>query len=315
MGRVAALQVLVLAATVVAAGPAQGQTASVAYVQATVVEPNAATGSLGYVTASGRSRVARARGSALDSLPDLRPGDEVILTLEGALDRPVVTSVKVSRVVPTAPPAETLTSPYAWTQTVPSRPSWPNPYSRINPGLPLRPTRGPRAQGGTLTVMPATLRVAPAPPQPVAAPAVLSTSTLTNAIAVPAAAVAATREEASTVDGLRTRGARDFEAAVTRLAADARAVDATWARYKAACPRAATPDDGSREWFRVWEGTATSDADPSCASLLDEVLRLGEPVKAGMSAAHEAARRAWVLPGTMRDIRRRHSMEWSGWDR
>ena len=24
---------------------------------------------------------------------------------------------------------------------------------------------------------------------------------------------------------------------------------------------------------------------------------------------------AWVLPGTLTDIRRRHAMEWSGWDR
>jgi hypothetical protein len=315
LGRFSALVVLAAAAT--AANPAQGQTVPVAYVQATVVEPNAAAASLAYVTASGQSRMARARGRALASLPNLRPGDEVILTLEGALDRPVVTSVTVSRVVPAPPPAETVAGPYAWTQTVPSRPSWPNPYSRINPGLPLRPAPRAATRGGTLTVMPAALRGAPAPAQPVAAPAVLTPSTASSAIAVPAAppaAVAPVRGDSSTVDGLRARGARDFEAAVTRLAADSRTVDATWARYKASCPKAAAADDGSREWFAVWEGVAVSDADPSCTSLLDEVQRLGAPIKAGMSAAHEAARRAWVLPGSMRDIRRRHAMEWSGWD-
>jgi hypothetical protein len=115
------------------------------------------------------------------------------------------------------------------------------------------------------------------------------------------------------VDGLRARGARDFESAVARLAGDARVVDAAYARYKASCPAAVPAADGSREWFGVWEGTAMS-ADPSCASLLDEVERAGAPIKAGMLAAHEAARRAWVLPGTMREIRRRHAMEWSGWD-
>jgi len=139
----------------------------------------------------------------------------------------------------------------------------------------------------------------------------------TPAVATPAAAPAAAtpvRDDTSTVDGLRARGARDFEAAVTRLAADARSVDAAWARYKSSCPSDATADDGSREWFAVWEGVAVSGAGPSCASLLDEIERLGAPIKAGMLAAHEAARRAWVLPGTMRDIRRRQAMEWSGWD-
>jgi len=306
LGRLSAL--VVLAAVATAVNPAQAQTVPVAYVQATVVEPNAGAGSLAYVTASGQSRVARARGRALGSLSNLRPGDEVILTLEGALDRPVVTSVKVSRVVPAPPPAETAAGPYAWTQTVPSRPSWPNPYSRINPGLPFRPAPRPATQGGTLSVMPAALRGAPAPAQPMAAPAVL-----TPVAAAPAAA-APVRDDASTVDGLRARGARDFEAAVNRLAADARSVDAAWARYKGSCPAAANADDGSREWFGVLEGIAVRDAGPSCAPLLDEIERLGAPIKAGMLAAQEAARRAWVLPGTMSDIRRRHAMEWSGWD-
>jgi hypothetical protein len=314
LGRFSAL--VVLAAAAATANPAQGQTVPVAYVQATVVEPNAGAGSLAYVTASGQSRVARARGRALASLPNLRPGDEVILALEGALDRLVVTSVTVSRVVPAPPPAETMASPYAWTQTVPSRPSWPNPYSRINPGLPLRPAPRPATRGGTLTVMPAALRAGGSPSsQPIAAPAVLAPMTAAPMTAVPATTSAApVRDEASTMDGLRARGARDFEAAVTRLAADARSVDAAWARYKTSCPSEATADDGSREWFAVWEGVAVSDADPSCTSLFDEIERLGAPMKAGMLAAHEAARRAWVLPGTMRDIRRRHAMDWSGWD-
>jgi hypothetical protein len=246
-----------MAAVAFAAFPparAAAQSRPVAYVQATVVEPNAAAGSLGFVTAGGRSRTARASGSALASLSRLQPGDEAILTLEGPADRPVVTAVKVSRVVPPPPPPETLASPYAWTQTmVPSRPSWPNPYSRINPGLPMRPARAPRGRAGALTVVPAGLSVGsgqtPAPPS--AAPAVAATT--------PPATP-------STVDALRARGEREFEAAVARLAAEARSAD-----------------------------SAT--------------------IQAGMRAATEAARSAWVLPGTMSDIRRRHGMDWSGWDR
>jgi hypothetical protein len=201
---------------------------------------------------------------------------------------------------------ETLASPYAWTTMTSSRPSWPNPYSRINPGLPLRPARAAQTRGGTLNLMPVALRAgAQVPAPPVAAPAVL-------AAPAPAAPV---RDEASTVDAVRARGTRDFEAAVSRLSAEARAVDAAYARYKAACPTTGTAEDGSRAWFGLWNGTAVSDSGSGCASMLDDISRLGAPIKAGMLAAHEAARKGWVLPGTIRDIRRRHAMEWSGWDR
>jgi hypothetical protein len=288
---------------------APAQTAAVAYVQATVVEPKPGDGSLDFVTASGRPKTARVRGRALAGLPNLQPGDEVILTLEGPAERPVVTSMKVSRVAPAPPPVETLASPYAWTTTVSSRPSWPNPYSRINPGLPLRPARAARVRGGTLSVMPVALSAGvPAQPPPVAAPAVL-------APANPVPPSVRVRAEASTVDAVRQRGVRDFEAAVSRFAAEARAIDSVYARYRAACPPSGASEDGSRPWFELWNGTAVTESGSACAPMLDEIARLGTPIRAGMLAAHEAARSAWVLPGTMRDIERRHSMEWSGWDR
>jgi hypothetical protein len=282
-------------------GRASADSGAVAYVQATIMTPDPAAGSFGFVTASGRSRSARATGSALASLRNLQPGDEVILTLEGPADRPVATSIKVSRVVPPPPPPEPVAGPYAWTQTVPSRPSWPNPYSRINPGLPGRPARTSPSRAGTLSVMPAALSAPAAPTRPAAMPAVLA----------PVAAAAVSDE--GTVEARRARGARDFEAAVTRLAAEARSVDSVYARFKGSCAAAIPADtDGSREWFGLLDGAAVTE---SCAPLLDEMRRLGAPIEAGMLAAQEAARGAWVLPGTMREIRRRHAMEWSGWDR
>jgi hypothetical protein len=283
-------------------GTAHAQSGAVAYVQATIVQPNPAAGSLGFVTASGRSRTARATGGALASLRNLQPGDEVILTLEGPADRPVATSIKVSRVVPPPPPPETLAGPYAWTAMASSRPSWPNPYSRINPGLPGRPARTSPSRAGTLSVMPAAMSAdgGAAAAQPAAVPAVL------------APAPAGMRDE-GTVEALRARGGRDFEAVVTRLAAEARAVDSAYARFKASCP-AEGPDhiDGSREWFGLLDDAAVAG---SCAPLRDELKQLAAPIEARMRAAQEAARSAWVLPGTMREIRRRHAMEWSGWDR
>ena len=293
----------------------QSSTPSVAYVQATISEPNPSAGSIGFVTASGRARVAPVAAAARGRVPNLRPGDEVILTLEGSAERPIITNVKVSRLAPgpVAAEAGAPASAPALPAMIPgsSRPSWPNPYSRINPGLPMAPARGRAAlprRAGTLSVMPAsfTTPVGPAPAQAVAAPAVLA------AAATPPAARA---DVSSGVDALRARGTRDFEAAVSRWASEARAVDAVYARSESSCPDAAPTGDGSRAWFGLSDGAAVSGADAGCSALLDEIKRLGAPIKAGMVAAQEAARRAWVLPGTLTDIRRRHSMEWSGWDR
>jgi hypothetical protein len=305
--------VLMLTAVAIGAEPQVGAPA-VAYVQATVAEPSPTTGSLGFVTASGRAGEARVGGAARARLASLRPGDEVILTLEGS----IITSVKVSRLAQAAPAAEAVE---AAPMVIPgaSRPSWPNPYSRINPGLPMRPTRvgraGITAGRGMLSVMPAgfVTTAGLAPPQGIAAPAVL-----TPVAALPVAAEAASparAETSSTVDALRARGARDFEAAVARLAAQARSVDAVYARYESSCPPSTAAEDGSRPWFSLASAAAVSGADAGCGALLDEIERLGAPIKAGMAAAQEAARKAWVLPGTLTDIRRRHSMEWSGWDR
>jgi hypothetical protein len=317
MARLVALPAAVLALSSVALGAEpQADPPSVAYVQATIADPNPSTGTLGFVSASGRVRVARVGGVARASLPNLRAGDEVILTLEGPAERPVITSMKVSRVVPAAPAAEPLAA--AATVTAgPSRPSWPNPYSRLNPGLPFHPTRAARVAatpgGGTLSVMSTSL-VAPAgsgTSQPVAVPAVLPAVTRTTVVspATPSAG-----DNLSTVDALRARGAREFDAAVTRLAAQARSVDAVYARYQSACPASGAADEGSRAWLDLADGAALGGADPSCATLVEEIQHLAAPIKVGMMAAHEAARKAWVLPGTLRDIRRRHAMEWSGWD-
>jgi hypothetical protein len=38
-------------------------------------------------------------------------------------------------------------------------------------------------------------------------------------------------------------------------------------------------------------------------------------VRSVVTAAQEHARRASVLPGQMREIRRRHRMDWTGFDR
>ena len=119
------------------AAPAGG----LSYVQATVVAPDAAAGTLSFVDVSGRSRSHAISDTATARVGRLRPGDEVIVVLSGS--EAVVQDVRVSHAVPApaavepaavtdaAAPVES-----AWT-VVPVeqlRPSWPNPYSRFYKG-------------------------------------------------------------------------------------------------------------------------------------------------------------------------------------
>jgi hypothetical protein len=122
-------------------------TSSLSFVQATVVSPDPAARTLGFVDASGRTRSHRVVGEAAARLGRLRPGDEVIVVLTGA--EPVVQDVRVSHVVPpdaATPSADATGDPDAaaspWT-VVPReqmRPGWPNPYSRFHRGA--KPRRG-----------------------------------------------------------------------------------------------------------------------------------------------------------------------------
>lgn len=112
------------------------------FVQATIVAPDTASRTLGFVDASGRTRSHRVSADVAPRLGRLRPGDEVIVVLTGT--DPVVQDVRVSHAAaPT--PVEAMAREDAgpqWT-VVPAgqmRPSWPNPYSRFYRGP--RPRRG-----------------------------------------------------------------------------------------------------------------------------------------------------------------------------
>ncbi|HEY7512382.1 MAG TPA: hypothetical protein VIG50_19135 [Vicinamibacteria bacterium] len=118
-------------------------TSSVTFVQATIVAPDAAAGTLGFVDASGRSRSHRVSGEFAPRLGRLRAGDEVILVLSGT--DPVVQDVRVSLAAPAVPSPEAAAEAAAptaspWTVVPPEqmRKTWPNPYSRFNRGKAAR---------------------------------------------------------------------------------------------------------------------------------------------------------------------------------
>lgn len=74
--------------------------------------------------------------------------------------------------------------------------------------------------------------------------------------------------------------------------------------------------EGGREWFGLWENQIRVDVSTTpCIDFFNRVVGLGQVVLSGMGSAEEEARASDVLPGDVRKIRRRHSMDWDGWAR
>jgi len=129
--------------------------------------------------------------------------------------------------------------------------------------------------------------------------------------------VAVSEANESETDRRRAEGARVFEEAVRLLGDKADDLDVQWRRYKDACAgRHTSTYTYGRGWFGIWEGVtiAANESMPQCRTIYSDIERLSEEIRVEMAAADEAARRAWVYPGTRRSIRRKYLMDWSGWD-
>jgi hypothetical protein len=105
-----------------------------------------------------------------------------------------------------------------------------------------------------------------------------------------------------------------FSQQVAALAARANAVDLLWGQFRTTCDvRPSTPSSDAREWFGLWDGRVRADLSSGfCRDLYNEIVDAGASINAGMAAAEEAADEV-LLPGTIRDIRRRYAMDWEGW--
>jgi S1-C subfamily serine protease len=119
----------------------------------------------------------------------------------------------------------------------------------------------------------------------------------------------------SSIDSVRADGTRRYEQVVEVVARRAGQIDSYWNRIRANCKLRVT-SGYDREWFGLWDGrTTVSSPDISCSTAVTDLEGLASEVRAAMSAAQEEARRASVLPGQLRDIRRRYRMDWAGFDR
>jgi hypothetical protein len=120
----------------------------------------------------------------------------------------------------------------------------------------------------------------------------------------------------SPADQQRQAGAQQYDQVVQALARRAAQIDDYWQRFRAACGGTVPASGGDREWFELLARTpAYAAGDVQCGNWLADLQQMAGGVRAEMRAAADAARRADVYPGTLRDLRRRHRMDWTGWDR
>jgi S1-C subfamily serine protease len=120
---------------------------------------------------------------------------------------------------------------------------------------------------------------------------------------------------ASATDELRQDGLSAYDKTVAVVAKRASQLDDYWARIKQNCAVRIAPGY-DREWFGLWDGrTALTAPDSSCISAVNDLNASAAQVRSVMIDAQENARRASVLPGNLRDVRRRYRMDWTGWDR
>jgi hypothetical protein len=118
----------------------------------------------------------------------------------------------------------------------------------------------------------------------------------------------------SVVDARRRDGELRYEQAMLAAAERANQVDAQWARLTSNCPLLPVPTDAQRAWFVLRDQPASFRAPNAwCAGFAADLTQYVREFSVFMATAAEEARRAGVLPGSIRDARRRHRLEWTGW--
>ena len=114
--------------------------------------------------------------------------------------------------------------------------------------------------------------------------------------------------------GADSAAGRAFDERVATIALDANRVDGLWNSFRNSCDVKTTGTfGGSREWTALWTNQAKSDLGSGfCRDLFNQTIGLGDAVSRAMASAEEGVRES-LLPGAIREIRVRHSMDFSGW--
>jgi hypothetical protein len=163
----------------------------------------------------------------------------------------------------------------------------------------------------------------PVPPNAAGAPAQLQpvpnvgppTSATLNVALPPATTVALpANPTALEADALRSQGIRDLQSAAGVLALKANEIDGLWFAFKDLCLNKTTPSGANtttgREWFVLLSGgTIQSPSDDACRQRLADLNRCADLFQQQLTVARDAARKADVAPGTVREILQRNRLD------
>ena len=121
----------------------------------------------------------------------------------------------------------------------------------------------------------------------------------------------------SETDSARAKGEQAYAQVIEWADKNGAQLDAYWDKYAGSCVLSSSRS-GDRPWFSVFEtnGIRLNGASTlNCQGWVDSLYSNAAPIRAAVETAGEGARQSGVYPGVLRDIRRRHRMNWPGWDR
>jgi S1-C subfamily serine protease len=111
-------------------------------------------------------------------------------------------------------------------------------------------------------------------------------------------------------DGIRQKGAADYQQTLAQLAGRADSLDEYWRRFKASCYEGTISGPFEREWFALWDPKAIVGAvHHGCDSAFAELKREAEQIRSDVRTAEEVARQADVYPGLRRDTRHKYRLD------
>ena len=114
-------------------------------------------------------------------------------------------------------------------------------------------------------------------------------------------------------DRQQQQGEEQFRARIAQLAKAAGEIDGAWQRFRNQCNKSPIPGSYDREWFALLR-TMPNNAGSGCPEYFQEMERATKEFRSLMQRALNDARRANVLPGTVRDELRQNRLDFD-WER
>ncbi|NOT44883.1 MAG: trypsin-like serine protease [Acidobacteria bacterium] len=118
----------------------------------------------------------------------------------------------------------------------------------------------------------------------------------------------------ASADAGRDAGGAAYEEVLAAAGRQADQLDASWTRNAPGCaPDIRTP--ARRPWLVVLAEDAPLPVRNGCRDWIASMTAAARSIDLRLRQAAEEARRAGVYPGALRESRRRHGLDWDGWDR